>query len=175
MENDELVTNNKIGYQLEYVALREEILKRMELRTQILFGTLTLAGVLLGFASSNLLAILVYPIISSFLAMTWAQNDIGLKQVSKYIREHLENKIPGLDWEVYRYKGGRRMTRFGNLRFSILSFGGVFLITQFVSLLVVLPRYSTFTNIEWIVASIAVLFTIVTIIIIVIAIKRTER
>lgn len=56
-----------IGLKLEYAALREEVLKRIELRTQILFGTLALAGVLFGFASSIPVGILSYPIIAFFL------------------------------------------------------------------------------------------------------------
>jgi hypothetical protein len=78
-------SNRQVGLQLEYATLRDEIIKRIELRTQILFGTLTLAGVLFGFASSKTLGVLAYPIVAAFLATAWSQNDIALKHAAKYI------------------------------------------------------------------------------------------
>jgi hypothetical protein len=116
MPTDNAASDAQAGLRMEYTALREEIVKRIELRAQILFGSLTVAGVLLGFSSSTPLGVLVYPIIAAFLAAAWSQNDIRIKQLSKYVREHIEDKVPGLAWEQHRLTTGRQMTRLGRIK-----------------------------------------------------------
>jgi hypothetical protein len=60
----------------EYNALRDEILKRIELRQQFVSMTLTIAGVFLGIGVTTDTIALVYPLLATFLAIGWAQNDL---------------------------------------------------------------------------------------------------
>jgi hypothetical protein len=89
----------------EYTALRAEILKRIELRQQFIAMTLTIAGVFLGVGVTTDTIALVYPLLSTFLAISWAQNDSNIRRLAVYIRGHLENKTPYLGWETYVQEG----------------------------------------------------------------------
>jgi hypothetical protein len=64
--------------ELEYQQCRAEILKRIELRQQLIQITLTFAGVLIGVGvqSRNMLISSIYPPLAFCFAMLWAQNDI---------------------------------------------------------------------------------------------------
>jgi hypothetical protein len=84
-ESIEEVVTIKPGYKLEYTALRAELLKRIELRQQILSITLTLAGVFLGFGLANTAIAFIYPSIAVFLSMLWAQNDLRSSQIGKHL------------------------------------------------------------------------------------------
>ncbi|MFM7220961.1 MAG: DNA-binding protein [Nodosilinea sp.] len=87
----EMTTNrnefqDRLFNELEYTSIRDEILKRMELRLQIMSVTLTLAGAFIGFGVSNTLLSLVYPPLAALLAMLWVQNDTRSRQLGKYIQ-----------------------------------------------------------------------------------------
>jgi hypothetical protein len=77
----------------EYVALREEILRRLELQYQgvtlALLSTGTLITVALQVQSSS--ALLVYPILALFLFTAWANNGALIDQISIYIRDNYES------------------------------------------------------------------------------------
>lgn len=163
-----------IGLKLEYAALREEVLKRIELRTQILFGTLALAGVLFGFASSIPVGILSYPIIAFFLAAAWSQNEIGMKRTSNFIRLQIETRVPGLTWEGYRQKNVQALTKVKGIRLATLSASGVFVGTQFVALLIGFANVAAFATLDWIVAAIAIVLTLTTIVLLVGVERRVD-
>ena len=82
----------KPGLQLEYNALRSEILKRIEMRQQLTSITLSIAGLFLGFGLNNVGVALIFPLIGFFLASAWAQNDIRIRQLGAYIHERLESE-----------------------------------------------------------------------------------
>ncbi|MFM7528344.1 MAG: hypothetical protein ACKO63_07625 [Nodosilinea sp.] len=87
----EMTTNrnefqDRLFNELEYTSIRDEILKRIELRLQIMSVTLTLAGAFIGFGVSNTLLSLVYPPLAALLAMLWVQNDTRSRQLGKYIQ-----------------------------------------------------------------------------------------
>jgi len=163
-----------IGLRLEYSTLRDEILKRVELRTQILFGTLALAGVLFGFASSTPVGILSYPTIAFFLAAAWSQNEIGMKRTSNFIRLQIETRVPGLSWEGYRQKNVQSLTKVKGVRLATLSASGVFIGTQLVALLIGFANVATFAMLDWIVAAIAIVLTLTTIALLVGVERRVE-
>lgn len=151
----------KLGIELEFSALRAELLKRIELRQQLISITLTLAGVFLGLGLNNNTIALIYPVLNSLLAMQWAQNDIRSRQIGKYL-QHMENLIPGLGWETYYRKGWESETRLGPWPLSILAPGGTFLLTGLIAIGIGVTNFS-FTPVEWIlltISIIAVLFTI---------------
>jgi hypothetical protein len=89
---------------IEYKALRDEILKRIEMRQNILsmaftlviaFSTVSISIGIFRPENHNFLglAAFVYPPIATFLALSWAQNDHRIRDLGYYIREHIEKKI----------------------------------------------------------------------------------
>lgn len=148
---------------LEYQALREEIVSRIELRSQTIFGVITLAGVLYSFGLSNSAVAFVYPIISLFLAASWAQNDISIKLTGKYIHDEIEPKLPDLKWQTWRAAYTGKSTLVFGLRLTSLSATGVFIITQAVALLIGFARFQAFSTLEWIAGGLSVAFVVITI------------
>lgn len=129
----------------EYAALRNEILKRMELRQQLIAGTLTLAGVFLSVGLVKDLVALIYPPLAAFLALAWAQNDFRLKSAAKYIREKLE-PVLGLRWETWvqeQREAGRE--ELGSWNFIVASHGGIFLLTQLLAVGIELLKNAPFS------------------------------
>jgi hypothetical protein len=102
---------------VEYKALRDELLKRIELRQNILSLTFSIATIFLtvgiGFGileddhhNSIGFAALCYPLVATFLALSWAQVDHRITDIGNYIKENIEkrsaivfnwNEIPGID------------------------------------------------------------------------------
>jgi hypothetical protein len=143
---------NTPGLELEYQTLRDEILKRIDLRQQVVSIALTATAVFLGFGIENKNASLlfVYPPLAFFLAMAWAQNDISIKKLSGYIRDRIEESVLGLGWEKF-IQENRTVVISKHLRFTMLSHGGVFLGSQILSVLVgvIVLDYRMYTN-NWI-------------------------
>ncbi len=159
-------SNMQKAQETEYNALRAEILKRIELRNQIVLGSLTLAGLALSLGANVPTIALVYPLISVFLAAAWVQNDLAIKRIGKYIREQLEPKVDGLNWQTYLHTAAESMTSVMGLRFNILAAGGVFLVTQLVSLLVGPLKVTAFSIVDWALGVIAILCSVVTVLLI---------
>jgi hypothetical protein len=143
----------------EYEALRWEVVHRVVARSQIVLATLTLAGLIFGFGLGTAAVAFVFPIIATFLATAWIQHDARTREITTYIRERLEPKLPGMGWEAYRLQRTHRATRLGGMRLSVLSAGGVFFATQIVALVIGFSRFATFTPAEWVFGLIAVVFT----------------
>jgi hypothetical protein len=123
------------GAEIEYSAMRQEILARIGLRQQIVTGTLTLGGVLLGVGLEWPLVALLYPPLAAFLAIAWAQNDYRVRDLSEYVREKIEPLIPAVGWESHIH-GRRRGKGLGSWRFVVLAHGGLFLFTQLLAIAV---------------------------------------
>jgi hypothetical protein len=87
--------------ELEYQQLRAEILKRIELRHQVIQTTLTFAGILIGVGAQtgNPLLSSLYPPLALCFAMLWAQNDIRGRQLGQFIREEIEKEAGR--WESF--------------------------------------------------------------------------
>ncbi len=139
------------GLQAEYVALREELLKRIEARQQILSLSLTIAGAYLGvgWGSGTAVALLLYPPIAALLAAGWAQNEVLIGQLSRYIRDHLESALPGLGWEHYR-RARQRETSIAGWPIDVLATGGIFLLTQLIAVLLGFFRLTEPNALAWI-------------------------
>jgi hypothetical protein len=132
----------KLGFELEYNSLRGEILKRIELRQQLISITLTLAGVFLGIGLGTESVALIYPPLAMFLAFGWAQNDFRIRNSAEYIREHLENLTTGLKYE-HEVQTGRTSTHgLGSWRFVVISHIGIFIFTQIMALVIELARFN---------------------------------
>lgn len=91
----------------EYKSLREETLHRIEVRYQIINLTLIATGALLTIGAADKgprSALLVYPILSLFLATGYSYNYVMIVEIGKYIREQIE----GLDEAGNQKRGGAR-------------------------------------------------------------------
>jgi len=131
------------GVKMEYTFLREQFLKRVEMRHTVVELTLTIAAAFLGVAFTKAVPssiALVFPPIAYFLALEWMYIDIRQAQTIKYLLK-LEIKIPELElgWEEFKQSGG-------GFRYAIGSHGGVFIFTQILAMIVGFLRYDEGTN-----------------------------
>jgi hypothetical protein len=147
---------------LEYATLRNEILKRVEIRQQIVATTLALAGVFLGVGLSSEAVALIYPPLAMFLALSWYQNDYRISALAYYIREHLERGTPGLVYETILQKERLASGGIGSWRFVVLSHGGIFLLTQLLAIGIEVSKF-TFSALEWVLLSVDLLAVLVVI------------
>lgn len=118
------------GYGWEYSAIKSEMLKRIEMRQQLISITLTLAGIFLSFGLTNEMVTLVYPPLAMFLAFGWAQNDFRIRRMARYIRDNLENLEIGLNYETAMHDDRLFDTSLATWRFVVISHSGIFLFTQ---------------------------------------------
>lgn len=123
----------------EYATLREELLKRIDLRQQLISITLTLAAVFLGVGLDENLIALIYPVLAALLALAWWQNDSHTRRAGSYIREEHEQRIAGLFWETFceEQRGGWRSV--------VVAHGGIFLTTQLMGIGVGLVDFTSTT------------------------------
>jgi len=141
---------------MEYSAIRNEILKRIELRQSIIQMTLTLAAAFLSVGliqipsiinpATQFSVVLIYPPIALGLAGGWYHLDKRIRDSVTYIRRYIEPAFPCLNWEMHkqrqRYdemKGknswlGLGLGRLG--RQVVLSHGIVFVGTQIMALVI---------------------------------------
>jgi hypothetical protein len=115
----------------QYSAMRAEMIKRLEIRSQLVALTLVVAGTFLSVGAQSAIpesVLLVYPLIAMFLAASWKQNDVRTGQMVRFIRDKIEKHIGAspteLGWENYR-----RATHPPS-RLTPFSVSGVFLATQ---------------------------------------------
>jgi hypothetical protein len=120
---------------IEYGAMREEILARIRMRQQVIGATLVLAAALLGVGMASPVVALIYPPLAAFLAVAWAQNDYRIGDLGTYIRETIEPRAPALHWEswVAERRWGQGA---GSWRAVVFAHGGLFLFTQAMATLV---------------------------------------
>jgi len=89
----------------EFAALRNELLKRTEIQSQLTTFALIAVGTLIPIGlQTSTLAILAYPVLGLFISAMWLLQDIRIQQVGRYIREKIENRLPeqALGWERSR-------------------------------------------------------------------------
>lgn len=121
----------------EYSAMRDEILKRIELRSQVTSLTLIIFGTLLSFGlqARSSPAILLYPIIATFLAANWAHNGVSIKAIAIYIRDHIESRVDkAIAWE---HRTGLSRNPLNRLNFWSAS--GIFIGTSLFAIVIALP------------------------------------
>ncbi|MBZ0286624.1 MAG: hypothetical protein K8I30_03350 [Anaerolineae bacterium] len=118
----------------EYASLRDEILRRQDARQQTLSVAMTLAGAFLGIGwNAGPVVLLLYPLIALLLAVSWAQNEVFIKQINAYIRERLEGDDSGLGWQSYSAQRGSELRIMG-WPIEILAIGGIFVLTQLMAI-----------------------------------------
>ena len=134
----------------QFRVLREEMVKHIELRDQLMSITLIAFGSLAAAMAQNPAApfLFLYPILVLFLTSAWNYHERVIRQIGKYIREHVEPCIPPMEqvkrdtkhlwWENYLYHvaktgdsltiSGRRAASWVFVGTAVLSLlGGLFL------------------------------------------------
>jgi hypothetical protein len=133
--NVDISAVDQLCIELEYTALSNEILKRIELRQQIVSMTLLFFGTFLGLAltSENKSLLLVYPPIAMFLAVGWSQNDFRIREIGSYIKEFVEKPI-GMKWRKYFHNKNKHEFGFA-IPFISIAHSGFFFFTQILSII----------------------------------------
>ena len=117
----------------EYGALREEIVKRIELEYQLINLSLITFGVICGVSLQNKspLVIMVYPFFAAFIVAGWVNSDNSIQCIAQYIKSHIETTLGenNTGWE-HRFESQR------SDGLSALSVGGTFVGTSLFAILV---------------------------------------
>lgn len=147
----------------EYEALRNEVLKRLEFRYQIINLTLVVAGTFLSVGVQPNISpavLLVYPILAMFLITGWIYNLVQLRKLGNYIRDNIEAKLVVTGWESYLTGRRRQADSFQPLDYlGTISTGGLFLSTQILSVvLAFLKSLSTATDYVLLLCSLIAIF-----------------
>ena len=115
----------------EYSALREEIVKRIELEYQIIYITLFIFSTMCGFAFSYKVSVIIlpYPILCVLLTSAWVNSDFSIFHIAEYIKNQIEAKIGEgtTGWEHY-------LAPKKPLLLSTSSVGGTFVITALIAI-----------------------------------------
>lgn len=127
----------------EYNALRNEILKRMEIENQLTTFTIIVFGTILGIGFQNKIAslILLYPTLALFLSIGHTHSDYHVHQIGMYIKDHVESVVgtANIGWEHFLI--GNRYSRYR------LQVGGIFITTELLAIAVglsIVPINTTF-------------------------------
>jgi hypothetical protein len=151
------------GYELEYNALRSEILKRIEFNYQIMTFILIVAGTFLSIGTQtgmSSVVLLIYPILAFFLYVQSAYHLDVIIQVGRYIRQNIECSVPGLHWETYLFetKKSHALSPLGNI-----PAGAIVLVTQVLAVCLAVPKFDStlIENIMLVVSVVSIIATIV--------------
>jgi len=135
----------------EYEALREELITRIEMRQNIVSLAVTAAGVLLGFGISTPALALLFPPLSLFMCIMWAQNDVRALQITDYLHT-LENDRTKLGWTTFYKSVQRQGSFFPGLPFSVMAPGGIFVLTSLMAIGLGLSGEATSPSAKWLLA-----------------------
>jgi len=135
----------------EYKALRDEILKRMEMRHQFVFWGLMATGAFFTYAAARGVPAsvpLLLPVYGFSLAWGWMHNDVRIAELGEYVQTEIESRVGDVKmWQAWkeRRRGEQPETRFlGGLQ---LAAAGVFVSFQLLAMAVAYPRLGT--TFEW--------------------------
>lgn len=148
LSDEDTLEVRKPSPELEYASLREEVLKRIESRQQVISIALTIAGAFLGVGwGAGAVVLLVYPLIAALLAAAWAQNEVLIEQLNRYIRDHLEAHVANPGWASYSRKRLNDTMLMG-WPIDVLAVGGIFVLTQIMALALGWTRFER-SFLEW--------------------------
>ncbi|MCD4817293.1 MAG: hypothetical protein K8S23_01215 [Candidatus Cloacimonetes bacterium] len=125
---------------MQYSSLRNEIIKRIEIKHQLISMLLIALGTFLAVGTKfSDIVLLIYPILSLFITIAWKQNDFRISKIGKYIKETIEhkflqnNQINLLGWENYFSVANLKKSI---IEKSVLPAKGIFIGSQIITLLI---------------------------------------
>lgn len=141
----------------EYNQLRTEMLKRMDIRYQMVQFALTALGVFLtiGFTVKNALPIFAYPALALMLSLTYVTNAFEADRMKTYIRDRIEPRMPQTEkdeafgWQHYRKAQSMKFRYIPSVTAGNLATKCIFIISTFIALgagLLVMQLYSKDTD-----------------------------
>ncbi|WP_457610907.1 hypothetical protein [Lutibacter sp.] len=117
----------------EFESLRNEIIKRIEIRQRLIYTTITLSGLIMGFGITTINLSFILPPLAFALSLMWAQNDLRALQISDYLQS-FENDKTKLGWITYYKKiQGKSSFKVG-WPVSILAPGSMFFLMSVMSI-----------------------------------------
>jgi 8-oxo-dGTP diphosphatase len=123
----------------EYNVLRDEVLKRIELRYQSLNLAIAATGLFVGAVAGGFvppITLLLYPPLALCITIAWTHSDIRISQLAEYIIERIEKPLPGINWEHWLRERYHEVPHPVFRRFTELSALGVLMGTQILTMLV---------------------------------------
>lgn len=154
----------------EYKMLRADIQQRIRFRFQLFSLLLTALGALLPFGLSikEPSILLIYPILSFFLTMSWMHQSIVMVKIARYLREELEPKVAGFAWEAHIKEDSARFSSFSIIGF--FAAGGFILFSQWLMLALGIlgGRGSVAPSFYWVLLVTAIIATVLTFIFLII-------
>lgn len=118
----------------EYKILLNDIQQRIRFRFQLFSLLLAALGFILPFGlkeqSSEIL--LVYPVVSFFLTLSWVHQSVVMTKISRYLKDHLEPQVDGLEWLAYISKDSERVSGFSII--GLFATSGFILFSQILML-----------------------------------------
>jgi hypothetical protein len=146
VQSSSMVTESSIenaNILAEYQTLRDDILKRIEFRYQlinlllIIAGTFYTLGLQPNIPSSVLL---IYPILALFLTAGWAHNGVVMVKIGDYLRKELEVNTVGLKWHTHITTSYPQFSSFSFL--GTISTSGLVLTTQSLAIVLALIGFT---------------------------------
>jgi hypothetical protein len=147
----------------EYGALRDEIIKRIEIEHQLISLALIAPGTILaiGVQTREAALLLLYPILACFLSAVYAFNEYRIFEIGNYIRNRIEPRVGenNIGWETFRPSRGLFYSAVG-----VLGSGAIFIGTELLVLLTAI-LLDKFNNTDIILLVLAIVSTILSTII----------
>jgi hypothetical protein len=149
----------------EYKMLRDDMQQRIRFRFQLFSLLLAALGFILpfGIEKQNPAVLLVYPVISFFLALSWVHQGAIMRKIGRYLRDELEPKVAGLEWEAYVNRDSKRFSQFSIIGFFASS--GFILFSQALTLALAflgMPPVESWNNLMILMTAVACLATLLT-------------
>jgi hypothetical protein len=151
----------------EFSALRDESLKRTEIRHQLISFTLIAAGTFLTVGAQELAApvvLLIYPLLATFLAATWTHSDIRVGEIGEYIRKNIEPRLEGLNWEQHLHQMHAKSGNWLQRRLTEIATTGIFISTELLAIILAVCHsnweFSRETEVLLILDVIAIILTV---------------
>lgn len=126
----------------EYDALRQEILKRLEMQNNHLNLMLTILTVLFSFGVSNTNIAFLIPPILCLLAFIWKGNNLMIIKLSTYIKNKFEGENFDLGWETYNEQTSAKL--FSKNKTFLFAAGpfGIFIFSSIIAIGIGISKYN---------------------------------
>ena len=174
IENSLLIEHKVELVSEEYKALRDEIVKRIEIDHRILSLSLIALGAVLtaGLETQRAIPILIYPVLELALVFVWVSNSVRINNIRQYIKNEIEDYVGeyAINWEHYN----TRLSRAFNV-IHFLGSRGIFLGTEIVALIAALflvkAKFASWSG-ESILLALAILSIVITLVLVFLPINR---